>query len=991
MQDAAASPPPPPPPARPRGERRAVVMVIVTFAGVIGATLLAWWRVAPHAPSDLERYFPHASGTSWSYAADGGSGPPLYQSSSAQLLVGNEAAAQLPADLLTRALALSAGGSPADDEQAMLADARRAEIHRLRVARITDTSFTASGAITPSVGLYLVLPERAGLLAIDGRPLDPPLPILDLALAPGESSETRGTLDGALPYTATLTLEAREPLATPVGQLADCLRTRLALQIGAADALLVSWYCDGVGLARQEGRQLGAAEARTYELVGGSTPRLLASGPLPAPLAPAGAARPRGQQGDGVLPALPAGELAPVWHYREPGANRDVTTAPLAVGDLLIFGTANGGLVALDRAEHTPRWRFQAGGAIVGPPAVAGGVLYVGANDRKLYALDLASGAFRWAFATQDAISAAPVVAGDTVYVGSEDRSMYALAAGDGRLRWRFTAGDAIVTTPYLAGGALFFGSDDGVLYALDAASGAPRWAFSAEDAITASPIVRAGVVYAGSHDGTLYALRADSADSAGELLWSYDAEGAIAANLALDERTVYLATVEGSLRAVDAASGTERWRAGEGLAFDGAPLVAGDRVLIGQDLQVLAFAAADGRALEPLPLGEAITSYGLTASISGVDGELFAGRASGVVQVIGPTEALPWAKGPAWVAEALSAHLRDQSQHLLTPPALGGGRLVGISYDGLVYSVDLADGRFRDHGRLAGAGPYRVPPAADAGALYAIDQAGVLSAFDLRRGTVRWRAQLNGLTRSAPALVDGRVLVAASGDRSTLAYAFDAASGELLWRRRFAASPTGAAYSLLHDGRFFLTAGALQALDPASGADLWASGGPLIAVQLAAAGATVYSIGLDDEGWRLSAWNGASGAPRLSVPVDAPTYPNLAGGIAAGDGVVALLLADRTLLALDAGDGAERWRRTLGGGTRGAPLVAAGQVLVQDQRNHLLAYSAGAGRLAGDFALLDESGLSDTSAARPLVHDGRLYVAFYQSLAALELVEGRP
>lgn len=989
MQEASTAPTRGPGALARAAEWLAVAMVLLTFACVIGGTLAAWWRVAPRPPTELERYFPHASGTTLSYSVSGEQAPRRYQSSSAELLEGNEAGAQLTARLLTRALSLSAGGAPTDDDDAMIARAQLAEVHALRVARIGDTLFEASGAFTPTVGLYLLLPRRVGLIAIDGQALDPPLPILDLDLAVGAATEATGSFDDALPYTATLTLEAREALDTPAGRLADCLRTRLELRIGEADALLVSWFCDGVGLARQESRPLGATAVDTYELIGANTPGLLARGELPPPASPDLVAQSRGPDGYGALPELPAGELAPLWHYREPGSNVDVTGAPLAVGELLVFGTANGGLVAVDRATHAARWRFQAGGAIVGAPVAAGGVLYVGANDRKLYALDLVSGAFRWAFAARDAISASPAVAGDTVYVGSEDRSLYALAAADGSERWRFTAGDAIVTTPRLAGGALFFGADDGVLYALDAATGAPRWAFSADDAITAAPLVRDGVVYVGAHDGTLYALRADSAEREGELLWAYDADEAIANSLALAGDSIYLATVDGSLRAVDLQRGAERWRAGDGIAFDGAPLVAGERVLIGRNSAILVFSVADGSALEPIQLGEAITSYGLTASVSGAGGELFAGRASGVVQVIGSPAGQPWATRPLWTADELSAHLRRQAEHTLVAPALGGERLVGVTYSGLVYSVSATDGGYRDHGRLGGDGPFLVPPAADGRALYAIDAGGTLLAFDLQQGRVRWRAPLGGITRSAPVLADGRVLVAVTDSVRTVAYAFDLASGEQVWRTRLAPSPTGAAYTLLHSGRFFVTAGALAALDPASGATVWSSAGPLIAVQLAAAGDTLYSFAYDGEGWVLAAWDAVSGEQRLSAPLDAPTFPNLAGGIAAGDGMIALLLNDRTLLALDAASGDERWRLRLGGGLRGPPVIHGGVVLVQTQRNHLLAYSLADGRLRGDFALIDDSSVSDTSAVAPLVSDGRLYVAFYQSLAALQLMAG--
>lgn len=969
---------------RPAGDSwLAVLMVLLTFVGVAGGTLLAWWPVAPHPPAPRERYYPLADGVTQSYRVRSPSGPELYQSSNTELLEGVEAGAQLPADLLTRALSLSAGGDPGDDDETMLARAQRADGDLLRVARVVDTTYAASGPFTQTVGLYLVLPERVGLIAVDDTAIDPPLPILDTAMEVGASQEATGTF-ADLPYTATLALEAQEAIDTPAGRLDDCLRTRLDLAVGRFDALLVSWFCDGVGLARQDARSLGEVETRRYELAAASAPGLLRGDLLAPPREPDRAATPRGDDGLGTLAALPLEVPRQLWHYRMSGANVDITAPPLPAGDLLIAGAANGSLVAIDRATHEQRWRFQAGGAIVGAPVAAGGVLFFGANDRKVYALDLASGTFRWAFAAQDVISASPAVVGDTVYVGSEDRSVYALDSATGKERWRFTTGDAVVTAPALAGGQLFVGSNDGVLYALDAATGAPRWAFSTDDAITASPLVRDGVVYAGSRDGSLYALSAKSAGEEGELLWSYDAEDSIEADLALDATTVYLATGGGSLRAVDAASGAERWRTSGGNSFKGAPLAVGERVLIGGRSEILAFAASDGRILAPIPLSAAIDSYGLSTSISGDGGELFAGRTSGIVQVLGDDAGQAWASEPIWKADALGGELRARGDRLATPPALAGERLAGVSYGGWVYSVSPDDGSFQDHGQLSDGEVVVVPPAADAATLYAIDSSNTLIAFDLAGGDARWRFKLQGRTRSAPAVGDGRVLVAASGDAGTQAYAIDARSGKLLWRQQLGPSPSGAAYTLLRDGRFFVTAGSLQALDAATGEPLWATDGSSSAVQLAADGDVVYAIGFAGEQWLLEGWDAATGAPALRAVVDAPTFPAIEGGLAAGDGAVALLLHDSTLIALDGASGVERWRLRLSSAHRGAPAIAGGRVLVETRRNHLLAYALADGRLEGDYAILDDTGLADQSAVAPVLHDDRIYVAFYQGLAAL-------
>ena len=68
--------------------------------------------------------------------------------------------------------------------------------------------------------------------------------------------------------------------------------------------------------------------------------------------------------------------------------------------------------------------------------------------------------------------------------------------------------------------------------------------------------------------------------------------------------------------------------------------------------------------------------------------------------------------------------------------------------------------------------------------------------------------------------------------------------------------------------------------------------------------------------------------------------------------------------------------------------MVFGGAALVITQDNHLLARSLADGRLLGDFALQNTGGSLLDSAMAPLVSDGRLYAAFYQSLFALTLKE---
>ena len=84
------------------------------------------------------------------------------------------------------------------------------------------------------------------------------------------------------------------------------------------------------------------------------------------------------------------------------------------------------------RSPERPKWRFQAGGDIVGAPAVAEGRIHFGSTDHLLYTLKADDGRLRWKLATGGEITGSPVVKDGVVYACSKDRCVYALDAEKG-------------------------------------------------------------------------------------------------------------------------------------------------------------------------------------------------------------------------------------------------------------------------------------------------------------------------------------------------------------------------------------------------------------------------------------------------------------------------------------------------------------------------------------------------------------------------------
>ena len=167
----------------------------------------------------------------------------------------------------------------------------------------------------------------------------------------------------------------------------------------------------------------------------------------------------------------------------------------------------------------------QGGDPIVGGPVVAGGVVLIGSSDGNLYALDVEDGFPKWQFETGNKVWSSPVVAGEVVYISSLDGNLYALNLNSGSELWRFEAGGAIASKPVLANGNLHFGAFDSVFYAVDASSGRKRWDFTgAKGWFWGEAVVSGDAVYAPSLDGNVYALDV----ATGDIRWAYQTESPI-------------------------------------------------------------------------------------------------------------------------------------------------------------------------------------------------------------------------------------------------------------------------------------------------------------------------------------------------------------------------------------------------------------------------------------------------------------------------------
>jgi len=155
-------------------------------------------------------------------------------------------------------------------------------------------------------------------------------------------------------------------------------------------------------------------------------------------------------------PSLPAIKTwIKAWEFSPPATI--TPTAPIAAGDYVYVGGADGVVQCFESATGRPVWRSFTSGGMRFPPAIAAGRLVTGAGDGWVYCFDSLTGELHWRF------RAAP-----------EERLILVY----GQLVSRWPVGSGIMAdssgTIYAAAGLANY--DGTHVYALDAATGRIKW-----------------------------------------------------------------------------------------------------------------------------------------------------------------------------------------------------------------------------------------------------------------------------------------------------------------------------------------------------------------------------------------------------------------------------------------------------------------------------------------------------------------------------------
>jgi outer membrane protein assembly factor BamB len=142
------------------------------------------------------------------------------------------------------------------------------------------------------------------------------------------------------------------------------------------------------------------------------------------------------------------------------------------IGDQLYLGTMSGEVLAINWKKGEILWHFEAPRAkqpFYASAAVTDNLVITGSRDKRVYALDRKSGKETWSFAAKKKVDSSPVVAGRRVYVGSSDGNLYVLDLASGSALKSFALGKDITASPAVGGNTLVIGTMEGTVTCLGA------------------------------------------------------------------------------------------------------------------------------------------------------------------------------------------------------------------------------------------------------------------------------------------------------------------------------------------------------------------------------------------------------------------------------------------------------------------------------------------------------------------------------------------
>ncbi len=250
--------------------------------------------------------------------------------------------------------------------------------------------------------------------------------------------------------------------------------------------------------------------------------------------------------------------------------NQRLGLVPRVVGDTVYTADARGRVEATAIADGSRRWRVELETPVGGGPGVGEALVVLGTSDAEVIALDVESGGERWRSQVSSEVLSVPAVAGGIVVVHTVDGKLFGLEAAVGTERWRYERQVPTLTlrgsgSPVISGGAVYVGMAGGKLIALRVDNGELLWDLSITVPsgrselerladVDSDPIVIGGGVFVATYQGEVAAIDQRN----GRPVWQRKISSY--SGMAADLDGLYVSDTEGVVWGIDIRSGSARW-----------------------------------------------------------------------------------------------------------------------------------------------------------------------------------------------------------------------------------------------------------------------------------------------------------------------------------------------------------------------------------------------------------------------------------------------
>ena len=316
-------------------------------------------------------------------------------------------------------------------------------------------------------------------------------------------------------------------------------------------------------------------------------------------------------------------------------------------------------------------WKYQAGEAILGSPAVANGAVYVGVANGDFLAVDFASGKLLWKYATKSFVDeSSPAVGTNAVYFGDLDGVVHAVNPRDGTALWTFKTMGEIKSSPVVVNDRVIIGSYDGHLYALDARTGKLIWKYMTEGMVHATPAIVGDLAFIAGCDEVFRAIRISDGKQAYEIkIGAYTGASPV-----IEGDNAYFGTFNYDVVGLDLKNRKILWRFDDperDFPFYSSAALLSDRIIFGgRDKFVRALNRTTGKEIWNFATRGRVDS---SPAIAG--GRVYVGSADGRLYVL---DAATGAKKSEF----------DAGSGIASSPAIAANRVVFGSQDGVLYCL---------------------------------------------------------------------------------------------------------------------------------------------------------------------------------------------------------------------------------------------------------------------------------------------------------------